>query len=410
MLKQVLISLLVLIAAAVGYVLFVPGADATLQSLGINLSVPGSVNNSAAGKTGTKTGAVADKPGAPRGGGGGGGGRQRAAPTVITAPVVFTVINDKLTAIGEAEAAQSVTVTAQASGTLTKVLIAPGDTVKAGQTIAELDAQTQQIAFDKAKLAAKDADDALTRTKTLAKSNSATQVQLSTAQLADDNANLAVKSAELDLTKRTITTPIDGIVGLIQITPGNAVTATSVLTTVDDSSSVKVNYWVPERYAPALKVGMPAMAEATALPGQIFTGTVAAIDSRIDPASRTLQVQATIPNPDGKIKPGMSFSVTMAFPGQKFAAVDPLAIQWAADGPYVWKYDNGKVKKANVQIVQRDSDGVLVDGTLAAGDQVVTQGILQLADGERVDRIDANPTTTPADTAAQDTKSATPQT
>jgi multidrug efflux pump subunit AcrA (membrane-fusion protein) len=77
----------------------------------------------------------------------------------------------------------------------------------------------------------------------------------------------------------------------------------------------------------------------------------------------------------------MSFSVTMAFAGQTFAAVDPLSIQWSNEGAYVWKVTDDKVNRAMVEIVQRNSDGVLVQGDVAKGDMVVTQGVLQLSPG-----------------------------
>jgi RND family efflux transporter MFP subunit len=382
LLKQILISLVVLVAAAAGYVYFVPGSSDVLRSLGVNIAIPTAYGGGDAGAQASNG----------RSGAGGrpGGFGQRLTPTVITAAVTTSTINDRLSAIGQGTADQSVTVTSQATGTLVKVDVKPGDHVTAGQTIAELDSDAEQIAYDKAQLAAKDAADALTRTKTLAKTNAATAVQLQAAQLAADNANLELRNAKLELDKRSITTPIDGTVGLFQVTAGNAVANQTVITTVDDTSSILVNYWIPERYAPVVKVGMPVTAKAVALPGQSFDGAVAAVDSRIDPTSRTLQVQARIPNAAGTIKPGMSFDVGMAFPGSTYPAVDPLAIQWSSDGSYVWLLtSDSKVKKDKVAIIQRNSDGVLVEGDLKPGAQVVTQGVLQISDGVTVRRLDS---------------------
>ena len=391
MLKQLLVSLVVLIVAAAGYVYFVPGADVTLRNMGLNLPLPtayaatGATPADAGAATPGKGGAAhtASAPAAA------GGGRRRAqVQTVITGPVTMATINDKLTAIGEGTAAQSVNVTTQAIGTLVSLDVKPGDVVKAGQTIGQLDADAEQIAYDQAQLTAKDTADALARTQTLAKTNAATAVQLSTAQLAASTANLQLRSAKLALDKRSIVTPIDGTVGLFQITTGNAVGAQTVVTTVDDTSNILVNFWVPERYVPVIHTGMPVTARATALPAETFAGTVSAVDSRIDPASRTLQVQAKIPNSKGTITAGMSFEVTMGFPGERFPAVDPLAIQWGAKGPYVWRLTaDSKVSQDPVQIIQRDSDGVLVKGDLKPGDQVVTQGVLDLTAGAAVRRL-----------------------
>jgi len=397
LLKQILISLLVLVVAAAGYVYFVPGADQTLRRLGITARVPTAYAANAEGNGGS---APAGRRGA---------GRPQVA-TVITAAVTTSTINDRLTAIGQGMSTQSVSVTSQATGTLTTLLVSPGDEVKAGQVIGKLDADAEEIAYDKARLAVSDASDTLQRTQTLAKTNNATAVQLHTAQLALDNANLELRNAKLALDKRSIVTPIAGTVGLFQVTAGNAVGADTVVTTVDDTSSILVNYWVPERFAPVIKTGMPMMAQAVALPGRSFAGTVSAVDSRIDPTSRTLQVQAKIPNAAGTIKPGMAFSVTMTFPGETYPAVDPLAVQWGGEGSYVWLLTaDSKVVKDKVKIIQRNSDGVLVEGDLKPGQQVVTQGVLVLAEGAKVRRLtdtapgpdaDASGSTAPAGAGA----------
>lgn len=399
MFRQILISLVVLVVAAAGYVYFVPGGDATLRRLGIPFAVPtayttGDVPAASSGtRAGTDQGArpgTRSSQGAGQGGGRPGGFGRPQTPTVITLPVTVSTVNDRLTAIGEGTAVQSVSVTAQATGTLQTLSVSPGDTVTAGQVIGQLDADAEQIAYDKARLAARDATDTLQRTQTLAKSNNATSVQLSAAQLAADNAELELRNAKLALDRRAIVTPIGGTVGLFRVTPGNAVGAQTVVTTVDDTSSILINYWVPERYAPVLKAGLPVTAAATALPDRSFGGTVSAVDTRIDPTSRTLAVEARIPNADGAVKPGMSFEVSMAFPGDKYPAVDPLAIQWGSSGAYVWHFTaDSKVRKAPVQIIQRNSDGVLIKGDVKPGDQVVTQGVLVLSDGMTVRRLDS---------------------
>ena len=404
MFKQLLVSLVVLVAAAAGYVYFVPGAATTLAGFGIKLPMQPATADAVQPAPGAPAAGQRQGQGTGRPGGPGGRGQ---APTVVTAPVTVALVNDKLTAIGQGAAAHSVTVTSQATGTLVTLKVAPGDVVKAGDIIAELDSDAEQIAYDKATLAAKDAADALKRTEELAKTNAATTVALSMAQLAADTSALELRNAKLNLGKRSIVTPIGGTVGLFQVTAGNAVTAQSIVTTIDDASYILVNYWMPERYASLVKVGQPVTAAAVALPGESFAGTVDAVDSRVDPTSRTLQIEAKIPNDKQAIKPGMSFSVSMTFPGQQYEAVDPLAIQWGADGSYVWKFAANKVTKGKVQIIQRNSDGVLVSGDLKPDDQVVTQGVLQLAEGQTVKLLDS--LTAPATGAAPAT-AATPTT
>ncbi len=404
MIRQVLVSLVIVAAAIVGYVVLVPGAPAQLAKFGITLPIaaPAEGNAPAAAQApagnaprasgaggGNASAGGGGNPGGGAGGPGGGGRGGNRTMVVVTAPVVMATINDKLTAIGDGQAAHSVTVMSPASGTLTELLVKPGDRVAAGAVLGHLDSDAETIAYQRALLTHKDAQAALARAQELAKANNATTVQLNAAQLAADNADLALQAADLDLKRRTITTPIAGTVGLFQVNPGNAVTSQTVVTTIEDDSDILVSFWVPERYATSVTPGMPVTAEAVALPGQTITGEVSAIDNRIDPTSRTLQLQARISNTAGQLRPGMSFSVALGFAGESFPAVDPLAIQWSSQGAYLWRYAGDKVDKVPVEIVQRNSDGVLVRAELRAGDQVVTQGVQQLSAGATVRLLDA---------------------
>jgi len=372
LIRQILASLVILAAAALAWIIFVPSAGQTLASYGIVLPF--------ATTEATATAAPGSRgPGGP--GGRPGGARQT---NVVTTPVTLATINAGLTAIGEGSAARSVTVTAPAGGNLAEVLVRPGQVVARGDVLARLESADEQIDFDRAQLAADDANATLARTQGLASSSLVATTALTAAQLAADNADLELRNAEVALARRTMTSPIAGTIGLIQVTPGNYVAAQTPVTTIDDNSAIRVDFWVPERYAGAITLDMPVTVSAIALPGQTFAGTVRAVDSRIDPASRTLQVQAEIPNADGALRAGLSLSVALSFAGEDYPTVNPLAILWSAEGSYVWQYVDGKAVRVPAQIVQRNSDGVLVRADLAPGYAIITEGILQLAEGADV--------------------------
>ncbi len=369
MIRQILVSLVILAMAGLAWLFFVPGAPETLARAGIVLPFGPVQAEAARGPGGA---------GGPRFGGGG------RATNVVTTAVVDATINDTLNAIGEGTPVHSVTVTTASAGTLAEVLVRPGQVVQAGDVIARFDAAAEQIEYDRAMLAAEDVAATLQRTRGLANSNVVAGTALAAAELANANAQLALRNAELALARRTITSPIAGSVGLIQVTPGNYVGAQTAITTVDDTSAVLIDFWVPERYATQIRPGMAVTVSAVALPGRSFTGDISVIDNRIDPASRTLQVQAEIPNEDNALRAGMSFSVSLGFPGETYPAVNPLAILWSAEGSYVWKYQDGAATRVMAEIVQRNSDGVLVRADLQPGDAVITEGILQLSEGAPV--------------------------
>jgi RND family efflux transporter MFP subunit len=367
LIRQFFASLIVLAVAGLAWLFLVPSAPATLAGLGIALPFGPQTQSERGERPGGRPGGFAGR-----------------TTNVVTTPVRMATINDRLNAIGEGTPVRSVTVTAPAAGIVSEILVRPGEIVEAGAVIAQLDADAEQIAYDRAVLAAEDARATLERTTGLASSNVVAGTALAAAQLAASNAELEVRNAQLELERRSITSPIAGRVGLMRVTPGNYLGAQAAVTTIDDTESILIDFWVPERYAAQIEPGMAVTVSAVALPGQNFSGDISAVDSRIDPASRTLQVQAEIPNEEGRLRAGMSFSVALDFPGETYPAVNPLAILWAAEGSYVWIYEEGKATRVMAEIVQRNSDGVLVRADLSPDDAVITEGILQLNEGAAV--------------------------
>ncbi|MFB9344881.1 efflux RND transporter periplasmic adaptor subunit [Aminobacter aganoensis] len=367
--KQIVLATVIVLAAAAGWVLFVPGSRDVLASWGIDWA-----------RAATESTAQANGGnGAGRQGGGGRGGQ--AQTPVVTQPVTTGTINDRLSAIGTGRALNSVVINPYASGRLTEIAVAAGEKVEAGAVVARLDADSEEIALERARIAQGDAEASLERIKALRATNTATTVQLKEAELAVENARLAVRDAALALDRRTISAPIAGIVGILPVEAGNYVTSQTTIATIDDRSRIIVDFWVPERFTGLIAVGAPLTANSVARPGQIFNGVVSAIDNRLEEQSRTLRIQARLDNDGDQLRAGMSFQVVMQFPGDTFPSVDPLAIQWGGDGAFVWALANGKAKRVPVRIIQRNTDSVLVEAALVPGDQVVTEGIHTVREG-----------------------------
>lgn len=369
--KQVIVVLAVVAAFVVGWARFVPGAGDMLRRMGAPAGLVAVLapSGEAAGP---------DAKGGESGRRGGNG-----APVVVVQPVALGTVNDRLSAIGTGDAIRSVAVTPQVGGTLAKVAIVSGQKVASGDLLAQLDNDEQTIARDQARVALKSATEKANLYANL--KSTVSRIDAFDAQIAVEAAKLALDTAELNLKRRDIVAPIDGIAGIITINPGDNVTTGTVIATLDDRSEILVDFWVPERFAPILKVGQAVEATAVARPGQLYRGAVEAIDNRIDEASRTLHVRARIHNENDDLRAGMSFAVTMAFAGEEHPAVDPLAVQWDGDGAFVWRVGNdSKAEKVRVRIVQRNPDSVLVDAELRPGDSVVTEGIQRVRQGGTV--------------------------
>lgn len=310
--------------------------------------------------------------------GGGRAGGQGNATLVTIASVKTGTINNRVNAIGNGEAIQSVVVTPQASGLISEIRVASGQKVKKGDVLARLDDDEQIIEREKAQVALKSAVEKSTSYSNL---KSVSRLDVLDAQIAEEAAKLALSTAELNFKRRDIVAPIEGIAGIVAINIGdNATTQTSIVS-LDDRSKILVNFWAPERFTTAIKVGMPVEATSISRPGEVFKGEVEAVDNRVDEASRTIRVRAVFNNTNDDLRAGMSFSVAMRFTGENYPSVDPLAVQWDAEGSYVWRVVDNKSNKVRVQIVQRNPDSVLVKAELAEGDPLVIEGLQRVREG-----------------------------
>ncbi|TPL72888.1 efflux RND transporter periplasmic adaptor subunit [Mesorhizobium sp. B2-3-15] len=366
--KQIVVALVIVVAAAAAWARFYPGAPAVLARWGMDWAY--------AATPPARSGADGAKQAGNRN-----GVRQ---VNVVALPAGTATINDRLQAIGTGRANASVTVNPYSSGRLAELLVESGTHVDKGQIIATLDSETEIIAQDRAKLALQDAQSKLDRVKSLRASNAATPVAVADAEVVLAGAKLALQDAELALQRRSILAPITGTVGILPISAGNYVTNQSAIATLDDRSSILVDFQVPERFAAAVKVGARLTATPIANPSNAYTGTVSAIDNHIDEKSRTLLVKATIANPADSLRAGMSFSITMKFPGETYPAVSPLAILWGSDGAYVWQVEDGKARRVPVRIIQRNTETVLIDAEIDSGDMVVTEGTQSVSEGGEV--------------------------
>ncbi|TWF54335.1 efflux RND transporter periplasmic adaptor subunit [Neorhizobium alkalisoli] len=314
---------------------------------------------------------------------GSGAGRAGEARAVLVAvrPVGMSVINDNLSAIGDGEAIQSVIVMPQATGTVNEILVSSGNRVKKGQVLARLDDEEQTILRDQAAVVLRSAREKSAAYKNL---QSFSRLDVLDAQIAAETAQLAVTNAELALKRRAVVAPIDGIVGIVAVNIGDNVTTSSNVVTIDNRSELLVDFWAPERFAVQVKPGMPVSASSISRPGQVFQGVVDAVDNRVDPASRTIRIRARIPNGEDQLRAGMSFGVTMRFPGETYPSVDPLAVQWDSQGSFVWQIVDMKSVKTRVRVVQRNPDAILVSAELKQGDRVAIEGLQRVREGGAV--------------------------
>jgi membrane fusion protein (multidrug efflux system) len=168
------------------------------------------------------------------------------------------------------------------------------------------------------------------------------------------------------------------------VSVGSLISPGTVITTLDDTSTVKLDFTIPETFLSAVQPGLDIRAHSVAYPDTDFAGEVSSVDSRVDPATRSVTVRALLPNPSGLLKPGMFLTVRLAR-----GAVDALLVPEQALVPeqgdmYVFVVKDGSAEKRLVRIGQRRVGDVQVVQGLAAGELVVTEGVQKLRDGSAV--------------------------
>jgi RND family efflux transporter MFP subunit len=380
--KQLAISIAILFAGLCAWVYLSPGAGQTLVSMGVPATAVVLVSPApeTAGQGGQGQGAQQAQSAGQGQGNRRGGGNQ--AILVATQPVAMGVVNDRLSAIGDGEAIEAVTVMPQASGTVAEILVSSGQKVVKGDVIARLDREEQVILRDQAAVALRSAKEKAESYRNL---QSFSRLDVLDAKIAEEQAQLQLTTAELNLKRRDIVAPIDGVIGIIGVSVGDNVTNSTAIVSLDNRTQLLVDFWAPERFAAAVRPGMPVEANSVSRPGQVFQGSVEAVDSRVDEASRTIRIRAKIDNPEDVLRAGMSFNVVMRFPGDHYAAVNPLAVQWDGEGSFVWQIADNKSVKTRVTIVQRNSDQILVESSLKEGDLVAVEGLQRVREGGTVE-------------------------
>src|ERR1043166_3295136 len=340
-----------------------------------------------------------------RGGRGAGGGDVPVTIARVTQESVPLVVQG----IGTVIAASTVAVRAQITGELTSVNFKEGDDVKKGQLLVTLDKRPLEAALNQAK-ATLDRDQAnlanakamSARQQDLLQRGIATREQAETARaaaealdatVAADRAN--VDNAKVQLDYATITSPLDGRTGLLQVHPGNLVRAndTTPIITINKITPVYVSFALPEAQLPALKRYMaqgelPVTAQAPNDAGPPSVGKITFIDNAVDVTTGTIKVQGTFPNTDVRLWPGQFVNVTVTLTSDPNAIVVPsLAVQTGQQGTYVFVVKPDQTAELrSVTVARTSGDRSVIASGLQPGETVVTDGQLRLVPGSRVDR------------------------
>jgi membrane fusion protein (multidrug efflux system) len=318
-------------------------------------------------------------------------------PTAVTTVVAKSETwPSTLSVIGTAAAIQGVTVSADLPGTVDKIHFDSGQSVHEGDILVELD--TRQERAQLANLEAQrdlariqyGRSEELVKAGVISKSeydNAAAQQKATEAQVGDIKAAIA---------RKTIHAPFSGILGIRQISLGQYLAAGQAIVSLQALNPIYVNFGVPQQDTPKMHIGRALRVTDSDLPGVAFNGKITALDSIINEQTRNIQIQATLQNPGGKLRPGMYVQVELPL-GQPRSVI-PLpasAINYAPYGDSVYVVTDMKdpksgktyrgVRQQIIKIEGSQGDQVAIISGLNPGDEVVSAGVFRLRNAAPVE-------------------------
>ncbi len=327
------------------------------------------------------------RPGGPPGGSPFGG---RSTPVVV-APVILDEFIDSIEAVGTAKSNESVVVTAKVTETVSLVNFYDGQAVEAGQILVELADVEASADLAEARASLREAQKGFDRISGLVNRGNATRSSLDTAVAALDRAKAHVNALEARLSDRLIRAPFAGVLGLRAVSPGMLVRPGDTIATLDDINTIKLDFSVPETFLGSLGLGLEVTANSAAYRGRTFSGTITAIDTRIDPDTRAVQVRAELPNQDLMLKPGMLLTTTVINDRRRSMMVPEEAVVPVKDELFVYVVRDGErgttVEQRRIEIGARRPGAVEVLRGLEIGEQVVTEGTHRVSAGSSVNVV-----------------------
>jgi membrane fusion protein (multidrug efflux system) len=299
-----------------------------------------------------------------------------------------------LSAIGTLAAVQGVTVSADLPGTVDRIAFDSGTAVREGEVLAILDTRQEM-----AQLAAAEAQRDLAklnfeRMQGLLNEQVVSRAEFDRATAEQRQSEARVGEIRAAIERKTIRAPFSGILGIRRVNLGQYLSGGDALVTLQSLNPIYVNFGVPQQAASQVRIGKSVRITTGDVGGVEFAGRVTAVDSVVDESTRNIQVQATLANPGGKLRPGMFVQTEVALgPSSRVMSLPASAISYAPFGDSVFviadlKDPNGRaykgVRQQFVKLGGSRGDQIAVVSGIKPGDEVVTSGVFKLRNGAAV--------------------------
>ncbi|MDF0535757.1 efflux RND transporter periplasmic adaptor subunit [Shewanella sp. A32] len=309
----------------------------------------------------------------------------KAVVEVVVYQADMHSIQDEVEALGTVKANESVVITPKVSDLITKIYFNDGDIVTAGQLLVQLNDAQQQAQLKLAQVQLAENRRELKRIRGLVESRTIAASEQDRLQTLVDSAIAQVEVANSAVNDRQIRAPFSGKLGLREVSEGGLVTPGTLMTTLDDIATIKLDFPVPERFIAQLQPGKKVQASAVAYDDKVYSGEVTTVDSRINPQTRAVTVRAVMPNPDNQLLPGMLMKVKLIKQQREGLLIPESAIVPIQERHqvYVVTADN-KAQQRDVTLGLRSRGWVEITDGVQQGEYVITRGLMKVRDGQSV--------------------------
>lgn len=296
-----------------------------------------------------------------------------------------------LNAIGTVNAIRGVDLTVEAPGIVREVLFEPNTQIDEGQLLVRLDDVVQRADLDAARTQLDLERANLARQQELQSRGVTTNATLDTVQAAFRAAEAQVARAEAVIEQRQVIAPFAGTIGLLRVDIGQYVQPGTIIATLQDLQTMRVDFTLPEQNLPDLSIGQ-AISLRSDEHEQVFEGRIGGIDPRVDPSSRLVSLRGTVETGGRTLTPGQFVRLTIDLPEETgVIALPQTAVQSSLYGDFVYvvrpSEEEGETRVARQVFVTpgRRSDGrIEIREGISAGDIVVVSGQNRLTNGAPV--------------------------
>lgn len=320
-------------------------------------------------------------------------GKQFVPPpeTVTTYQVQPQQWDARLSAVGSMTAVQGVTVAAELPGKVVAIAFQPGSSIRAGDLLVRQDTSVEEAQLPGAEATALLTKTNLDRARALLAGNAVAQAEYDAALADHSLAVAAVAQLKATIAKKTVRAPFSGRLGIRLVNLGQILKEGEAIVSLQTLEPIFVDFSLPQQALSRVKVGIPVTVTTDAYPGETFAGKLTAINAEVDSATRNIRLQATIANPQERLRPGMFVRTLVDLAtGSQVMAIPATAVLYAPYGDSVFIVeeqagDQGKVLRQQfVRLGEKRGDFVAAVSGLTGSETVVSTGVFKLRNGQAV--------------------------